>query len=428
MSDTLSRQVAMEERTVRTMDGGRTTRIRGRIERALEVGAPSLLSVSLLIALLLALAPSARAESTGQVSGMVRDASTSAAIAGIEVCAFPRIEGAGEEPGESPCAITESTGKYTIPALTAGEYYVAFTTSFNTKLNYVPQYYNAKPAFSEANPVIVTVGATTSGIDAVLQQGGQIVGRVTSAATGGPIEGVYVCALGPVNPASPLELAGCSSTGANGEYTISGLPTGSFKVAFLGLRKYVTQYYNGKASVEEASPVGVTVKNVTQGVNAVMQTAPVTPAVFPGNSPSSHAPGTPAPATTALPGLRATEFAVSLRATTMTVARSGVALVRLACRAGVSCHGRLTLSARRSKHGAKRPGPSVPIGAASFSIPAGRQVTIRLALGAAGRSMLSAGHGRLAASLAILQTKPAPARTQLTNVRLVRRNVRRKKQ
>ena len=71
----------------------------------------------------------------------------------------------------------------------------------------------------------------------------------------------------------------CASTNPNGEYTLSGLAQGSYKVEFRGGQvcnptckqlNYVTQYYNGKSFFSEANSVPVTVGNPTPGINAKM--------------------------------------------------------------------------------------------------------------------------------------------------------------
>jgi hypothetical protein len=186
----------------------------------------------------------------GQITGKVTDASTGAPLEGITVCAGNSSE---------PCPITNSSGEYTIQRLASGSYRVAF----HTGLNYVSQYYNGTSSYSEATLVGVTVGSTTAGIDAALQPGGQITGRVTDASTKATVAGVYVCASG---------AGGCASTNSSGEYTISQLPTGEYKLHFntQGLN-YAPQYYNGKTNESEANPVSVTAGSTTSGIDAALQ-------------------------------------------------------------------------------------------------------------------------------------------------------------
>ena len=69
----------------------------------------------------------------------------------------------------------------------------------------------------------------------------------------------------------------CKVTAANvgGNYTITGLPSGSYKVSFFADQEglnYLTQYFSGKASYKEANLVSVTVPAATGGVNAELHT------------------------------------------------------------------------------------------------------------------------------------------------------------
>ena len=110
----------------------------------------------------------------------------------------------------------------------------------------------------------MTPHATTSAINAAMLGGGQITGTVTDSASKGALSGASVCA-------TRASAGYCSSTNSSGEYTISGLPTGSYTVAFADPgASYITQYYNGKTSSGEANPVSVTVGSVTGSINAAL--------------------------------------------------------------------------------------------------------------------------------------------------------------
>ena len=233
--------------------------------------------VSLIAAVaLLLLSSLAGATSTGEITGTVTNASGGAAIEGIEVC-----------PSEGPekvlsCVLTSSGGEYTISGLATGEYHVEFTVPRDSPLNYVTQYYNGKSSFSEAESVSVTSGNTTPGIDAKMVEGGEITGTVTGA----PLEEIEVCALAGAEP------VGCAITEPSGEYTISGLATGSYTVEFSAPNNaYVTQYYSGKPSPAEAEPVSVTAGNTTPGIDAKMVESPI---VKPVNTKPPELTGTPA--------------------------------------------------------------------------------------------------------------------------------------
>jgi hypothetical protein len=211
--------------------------------------------------------PTPATEGDGQITGRVIDASTQAPIAGIEVCALAQAN----EPNESEetCENTGATGEYTIPGLAIGEYVVSFGVPFsNRQLNYVTQYYDGKASPSEANPVSVTAGNTISGIDAKLAEGGRIEGRVTDASSGSPLGAGGVCAI-----ETNTELGRCASTSSDGEYTISGLAAGEYKVGFIHA-EYVTEFYDDKLTLAEANPVAVAVGKTTSGIDAAQQPEP----------------------------------------------------------------------------------------------------------------------------------------------------------
>ena len=202
----------------------------------------------------------------GQMTGRVTDASTGAAIQNVEVDAYD----SNGNFVNSTC--TASDGSYTVSGLATGSYRVGFAVSGlsgfcgGSLQNYLPQFYNGKASLATADPVAVTAGSTSTGIDAALQPGGQITGKVTDASTGAAIAGESVTVLG-----SSGNFVGFASTDSNGNYTVAGLTTGTYKVEFYGGGNYLTQFYNGKASLATADPVAVTVGSTSTGIDAALQ-------------------------------------------------------------------------------------------------------------------------------------------------------------
>jgi hypothetical protein len=198
-------------------------------------------------------------------------------IAGASVLAF-----SGNTPVGSPVQ-TDSSGNYTITALAAGSYAVGFHMA-----GFTDQYYNNQPSLPSANSVAVTSGATTSGIDAVLQPSsagggtgptgpscstgtGAISGQVTSGVTDKPLAGITV-QIGGMCGSGPNDTA---TTDANGNYTVSGLGAGGpYQVSFSGGCCYDPQYYNGQSSTSTATGVTVTANQTTTGISAAMQIDP----------------------------------------------------------------------------------------------------------------------------------------------------------
>lgn len=103
---------------------------------------------------------------------------------------------------------------------------------------------------------------------------GSISGTVTDSATGDFVEEVEVCAY----PPEEFSLEDCDFTDSLGEYTIPELENGSYVVEFWGFEfGYITQYWDGKSSEEEADPVTVN-DNAVTGIDAALEKeAPLPP-------------------------------------------------------------------------------------------------------------------------------------------------------
>ncbi len=199
----------------------------------------------------------------GKITGLVtNNAATPVALARICVSASPSTGG-----GVGGSAQTDSSGHYTISGLPTGAYKVGFSDC--TGGGYISQYYNGQSSYANATLVQVTAPNTTSAVNAKMVLGGKITGLVTNnAAT--PVALARICVS--ASPSTGGGVGGSAQTDSSGHYTISGLPTGSYKVQFsdCGGAGYITQYYNGQSSYANATPVQVTAPNTTSAVNAKM--------------------------------------------------------------------------------------------------------------------------------------------------------------
>lgn len=196
----------------------------------------------------------ARLEVGGEITGSVSSFATKSALTNIEICAFD------EELGAGACATSDASGVYTIRGLPSGTYKVAFLVPESESLNYAPQYYKGKSLLKEAETVAVEVERITSGIDAALLEGGQILGRVTAAATGAPLEGIEVCAI-----RLSEGLVRCTSTDATGAYRLMSLGAGEYDIGFVSK--------TGEYVKVEVKPVAVTAGHETEPVNAALMLA-----------------------------------------------------------------------------------------------------------------------------------------------------------
>ena len=150
--------------------------------------------------------------------------------------------------------------------LAGGNYKVAFIADFEG-LNYITQLYDDEPTLEQATEVTVTTGPPLTGIDAAMQEGGQITGKATDASTLAGIEDVEVCALEVEEDVA----VDCTLSGSGGKYTLAGLPGGKYKVEFWAEYEspnYLTQFYNDKPTFEQAEPVSTTVGETHSGINA----------------------------------------------------------------------------------------------------------------------------------------------------------------
>ncbi len=115
---------------------------------------------------------------------------TNARVKGIEVCAYETGDGAVLEGLYGSCIETNPAGEYALLGLSAGTYVVEFTTPFGSQVNYVTRYFNEATLAGEVTPIKIEANTIRTEIGALLHHGGRVAGRVTSAATDTPIEGI----------------------------------------------------------------------------------------------------------------------------------------------------------------------------------------------------------------------------------------------
>jgi hypothetical protein len=158
---------------------------------------------------LFAVAPVAAAQAAATVEGTVTAAKSSAALEGIEVTAT------SESGGGSKSETTKAGGAYKIVGLSGGDYTVKF--------------HDLAATYVDQSKSIFLAEGTTETLNAALQEPGTISGRVTSAATGSGLGGVNVS----VEQFGGGEFSThFTTTGPNGEYTITGLPPGEYAISF----------------------------------------------------------------------------------------------------------------------------------------------------------------------------------------------------
>lgn len=159
---------------------------------------------------------------------------------------------------------TNAAGVYSAVGLPGGDYRVLFRPS-----SYIPEAYDDHPNFSQADRIAVPTQGTVTGIDAELAPGSRVSGRVTDAATGLPIDDIFV---------EVLDLEGgrveTAFTQPDGTYqTPATLASGDYLVRFNADERfasctYVTAYYGGQLREEDASRITVAAPTAATGIDA----------------------------------------------------------------------------------------------------------------------------------------------------------------
>ena len=163
---------------------------------------------------------------------------------------------------------TDSNGLYSFPGLPSGDYKICFTGGSTP---YQPKCWDNK-SYDPANADAITVAApaTTSGINAALVQGGTITGKVTYDGFNG-IRYVNV----QLRDTSGNWIPGINGTQTNpdgtGTYSLSGIPTGSYKLYFDGASTgYISEWYDDKTDQSFAAVLDVVAGETLSDKNAVL--------------------------------------------------------------------------------------------------------------------------------------------------------------
>lgn len=166
---------------------------------------------------------------------------------------------------------TEVDGTFVVGGLAAGAYRVEFIDALGF---YAAEFYNDKPTLDLADTVNVPVSTDVTGINASLIFASSISGTVTGP-SGAPLsEPILVSALVYSESSGAWLIVSSSSTDAAGNYTVSGLSAGTYRVEFSDFGgNYATEYYDDAADIASAADVVVGVSTTTSGIDASLSLA-----------------------------------------------------------------------------------------------------------------------------------------------------------
>jgi hypothetical protein len=211
---------------------------------------------------------------SGAITGRVISDDTGLGLADVDVDAYTKPNFSSYFFYES-YGRTDANGYFTITQLSTDQYFLSIApSSFSVTPSsvYMREAYNNKPDLAQADPISVTFGATTGGIQIGLARGAQIKGRVTAEDTGNPLPnvGIYLqnTATGGVNSYHSAR------TDVTGVYTTTGLASGNYHVQFLSTyagspaSDYLSEFYNNKPNATTADAVSVTSPNLRDYIDA----------------------------------------------------------------------------------------------------------------------------------------------------------------
>lgn len=165
---------------------------------------------------------------------------------------------------------TYNNGEYRVCWMAGGQYKAALSTSYNPNDAKI-MWYGGQADISLADTIGVTTPNVTGNVNFVILYNGSISGNV-SRVTGCPPSvsatgSGQVCAYDAVTG----KQAKCVYSDGNGNYLISYLPPGSYKVySNYGYEGVPSRWYGGAFDLASALPVTVTSQVVTSGINIIL--------------------------------------------------------------------------------------------------------------------------------------------------------------
>lgn len=211
-------------------------------------------------------------ERGARISGRLTDAVGTAGVAGITVVTFE------EDTGATARAVSAVDGTYSLVALPAGSYFVVFEDMSEPR-TFVPEVFRDRSAFDpevQPEPVVLTAGEQRTAVDAALEEGGAIRGRLTAEHTGEAADLCAVVALLANDTESPR---GAGFTGFEeglppGEYIAGGIPVGEYVLEIDCFGGFEVEFYDDALDPASADRVQVQRGQVTTGIDAVLTPAP----------------------------------------------------------------------------------------------------------------------------------------------------------
>ena len=183
-------------------------------------------------------------------------------IGGTPAVNLPGITVSATRVGTSQYDVSETetaaNGTYDLGGLSSGQYVIRFSDPTG---KWRTEYHADVTTEAAATPVDTSAAQSTALGTTALITGSHLTGSVGATGTNAPgLADVYVTAyrnVGTTN-APEWEVATEATTGSNGTYDLGGLAAGTYRVGFEPTSDHFGEFYDNKATIEEATDVTVT--------------------------------------------------------------------------------------------------------------------------------------------------------------------------
>ncbi len=204
----------------------------------------------------------------GGITGRATDALGNP-LPGIQVWATCPL---GDAPLCDRESITDADGRYVLRFLNKDRrFYVVFSDPTG---HFASVLYGGTPFWEQATLVPVQPGLLTSGIDAALPVGGDIRGRLTDAATNGPLAGSVALSAW---DGSQWLARDTAYTVGDGSYQFKTLHPGRYRIRFSGNdMSYAAEYYPGVPDAADAAAVEIAPGQLVTGIDGALYAARIT--------------------------------------------------------------------------------------------------------------------------------------------------------
>ncbi len=170
-------------------------------------------------------------------------------------------------------ATADGNGDYSIVGLAPGTYRIQFVPPYGD--SHASQFWKNSATFTKATPVTVSGTSATTGIDATLTAGATISGTVVDTAT--PAVPIPYAIVEVLTPNGTYVLS--NEADANGNYTLTNVPAGTFVVEFDGTDggAYTSSWWKNASKLSSATKIKVTLGGAVTGIDGTMAPAYLTP-------------------------------------------------------------------------------------------------------------------------------------------------------